>query len=108
MMTSQEVVSVYEDMVGITDQMVRAASDSDWDRLVLLEQQCAACVGRLRDNEAQALAGAERERKVNAIRKILDDDRKIRDMTMPWMAKLSALISNTGTERRLARAYGAV
>lgn len=106
-MTSQEVVSVYEAMVAITDQMVQAASDSDWDRLVLLEQQCAAHVRTLKENEPpNALEGASRERKVSAIRKMLDDDRKIRDLTLPWMAKLSALINNTGAERRLARAYG--
>ena len=35
------------------------------------------------------------------------DDRKIRDLTMPWMAQLSAMMSNAGTERRLANAYGA-
>jgi flagellar protein FliT len=108
MMTSQEVVSVYEAMVDITEQMVQAASASDWDRLVLLEQQCAGYVAQLKDNEQPvALVGASRERKVRAIRKMLDDDRKIRDLTMPWMAKLSALISNAGTERRLANAYGA-
>ena len=107
MMTSQEVVSVYEAMVVLTEQMVLAASASDWDRLVLLEQQCAAHVRRLRDAEPpQPLAGANRERKVEAIRKMLDDDRKIRDLTMPWMTKLSALINNAGAERRLARAYG--
>jgi flagellar protein FliT len=94
-------------MVAITDQMVQAASESDWDRLVLLEQQCAAHVRALKESEPpNALEGASRERKVSAIRKMLDDDRKIRDLTMPWMAKLSALINNTGAERRLARAYG--
>ena len=107
MMTSKEVVSLYEAMAGITDQMLKAAAQSDWDRLVELEQQCAACVRQLKENEgAQPLAGAEREQKVNAIRKMLDCDRKIRDLTTPWMARLSALINNTGTERRLARAYG--
>ncbi|MEO7494523.1 MAG: flagellar protein FliT [Massilia sp.] len=108
MMTSQEVVSVYEAMVGITEQMVQAASASDWDRLVVLEQQCAGYVAQLKDNEQPvALVGASRERKVQAIRKMLDDDRKIRDLTMPWMARLSALIGSTGAERRLASAYGA-
>jgi flagellar protein FliT len=106
-MTSQEVVSVYETMVGITEQMVQAASASDWDRLVELEQRCAAHVQLLREREGPgALEGASRERKVEAIRKMLEDDRKIRDLTMPWMARLSALINNTGAERRLAQAYG--
>jgi flagellar protein FliT len=107
MMTSQEVVTVYEAMVGITEQMVLAAENSDWDRLVVLEQQCAAYTQQLKDSEPPlALVGANRERKVKAIRQMLDDDRRIRDLTMPWMAQLSALISSSGTQRRLAHAYG--
>lgn len=107
MMTSQEVVTVYEAMVGITEQMVHAAESSDWDRLVVLEQQCAAYTKQLQDSEpALALVGSNRERKVAAIRRMLDDDRKIRDLTMPWMAQLSALISNSGNQRRVAHAYG--
>lgn len=107
MMNGQEVVSVYEAMVGITDQMLAAASSNDWDRLVQLEHQCAACVRQLKDNgDGQALAGQERARKVDAIRKMMAADRKIRDLTQPWMANLSALMNNNQTERRLARAYG--
>lgn len=109
MMTSHEVLSVYEAMAGITEQMVQAATDADWERLGALEQQCSDHVRRLQQSEAPlALAGAQRARKVEAIRKMLDDDRKIRDLTMPWMAKLSTLISSAGAGRRVARAYGGV
>ena len=107
MMTSQEVVTVYEAMMGITEQMVQAAESGDWDLLVELEQQCAAYTKQLKDSEQPlALVGANRERKVAAIRQMLDDDRKIRDLTTPWMAQLSALISNSGNQRRVAHAYG--
>lgn len=106
-MTSQEIVTVYEAMVGLTEQMVQAAGDADWDRLVLLEQQCAAYVRQLKQAVPPVeLDTGNRERKLEAIRKLLDDDRKIRDLTLPWMARLSALINSTGTERRLADAYG--
>jgi flagellar protein FliT len=109
MMTSQEVVSVYESMVELTGQMVAAASSSDWDRLVVLETRCASQVETLRQQEAKIqLSGDSRLRKVQCIKQLLDDDRKIRDLTMPWMAQLSALISNTGTQRRLSNTYGAV
>jgi flagellar protein FliT len=106
MMTNAEIASLYEAMVGITDQMLAAATASDWDRLVQLEHQCAACVRQLKANGDAQLAGQERVRKVNAIRKMLDSDRKIRDLTQPWMAKLQAMISNKTVERRVARAYG--
>lgn len=106
-MSGQEVVSVYETMVGITDRMLDAASASEWDRLADLEQECARHARRLQAGEAGTpLAGQERVRKVNAIRRMLDTDRQIRDITTPWMAHLSALINNTSTERRVARAYG--
>jgi flagellar protein FliT len=96
-------------MRTLTGQMVAAAESNDWDRLVLLEQQCSAHVAHLKAHEpGLALEGDSRERKVSAIRQMLDDDRRIRDLTMPWMARLSALIASSGAERRLARAYGGV
>jgi flagellar protein FliT len=105
-MTSEDIVEVYETMAVLTDQMLRAANDEDWDRLAVLEQQCALHVRQLKEHEPQPLAGAQRVKKVDAIRRMLAADRQIRDLSAPWMARLSALISNTATERRVARAYG--
>ena len=109
MMTIQDVLSVYAAMADLTEQMVQAAERSDWDALVLLEQRCAAHVQTLRAQEApQPMAGAERERKIELIRQMLNADRQIRDLTMPWMEQLSKLINSTGTERRVINAYGSV
>ncbi|MES2160998.1 MAG: flagellar protein FliT [Pseudomonadota bacterium] len=109
MMTSQDILSVYAAMAELTEQMVQAAASSDWDQLVLLEQRCAAHVQALREQEpAQPMQGAERERKISLIHQMLNADRQIRDLTMPWMAQLSKLISSTGTERRVVNAYGSV
>jgi flagellar protein FliT len=109
MMTIQDVLSVYAAMADLTEQMVQAAKRSDWDALVLLEQRCAAHVQTLREQEPQEpMSGAERERKIELIRQMLNADRQIRDLTMPWMAQLSKLINATGTERRIVTAYGSV
>lgn len=109
MMTIQDVLSVYAAMADLTEQMVQAAKRSDWDALVLLEQRCAAHVQTLREQEPpQPMSGAERERKIELIRQMLNADRQIRDLTMPWMAQLSKLINATGTERRIVNAYGSV
>ena len=106
MTNAEAVVAVYEAMVGITDQMLAAASAGDWEGMTLLEHQCAACVRQLKASGDGPLAGQERVRKVAAIRRMLDADRQIRDLTQPWMAKLSSMINTTTTERRVARAYG--
>jgi len=109
MMTNQEVIAVYAAMAELTEGMLAAAAAGDWDQLVVLEQQCSAHVRTLQAKEPQQpMQGEQRERKVDLIRRMLNADRQIRDLTMPWMAQLSALINNTGAERRLANAYGGV
>ena len=108
-MTNVEVLTAYAAMAALTHKMVAAATMSDWDGLEVLEGQVAAQVALLRGNEETvALDAGERQQKLGLIKQMLDDDRQIRDLTMPWMAQLSKLINNTGTERRLAAAYGAV
>ena len=107
MMTNQQVLDTYEAMQALTRQMLAAAGNADWDQLEVLEQQISAHVLRLKANEEKVvLESAGRLRKVALIKQMLEDDRKIRDLTRPWMAHLSKLINSTGTERRLANAYG--
>ena len=108
MMTGEDMLSTYEALERITQEMVQAASGAEWDRLVELEHACSGHVTRLREGGEAALNAAGRQRKVELIKKILDDDRRIRDLTTPWMTQLSAMIGNTTTQRRLANAYGGV
>ena len=107
MMNSEEVMSLYETVAVITDQMVTAARAGNWERLAELEKRCASHVAQLREGEVPSppLAAGARERKVRIIQKILADDREIRTLTEPWMAQLSALLNNTGTKRKLAHFY---
>ncbi|WP_337587208.1 flagellar protein FliT [Janthinobacterium fluminis] len=108
-MTNQQVLSTYEAMRALTQQMVAAAGDGAWDQLETLEQRVSVHVQALRENEESVrLEGPHRLQKIALIKQMLEDDRKIRDLTMPWMAQLSKLINNTGAERRLAGAYGTV
>ena len=109
MMTGQEVLLEYAAVADLTGQMLAAAEAGDWDHLVVLERACTAHVDTLKRSEAAVeLNPSGRQAKIDCIRRILADDRRIRDLTMPWMAQLSALINNSGAERRLANAYGGV
>ena len=105
MMTSQEILSVYVAMVELTGHMLAASQDRDWDRLNALEQRHSAHVRRLNLSEtAPPLTGETRIKKIEFIGKMLADDRKIRDLTMPWMAQLSALMHGAGADRGLPTA----
>ena len=108
MFDAEKVIAIYEDMSDLSGRMLDAARSRDWETLVALESRCAGHVRTLQAEEGPVpLTGASRERKISLIHKILADDKAIRDITMPWMAELSALMSNTRTERKLNSAYGA-
>ena len=107
MMNGDDILSLYETVSSLSGDMLVAAQAGEWDQLVELENRCASQVQALREQEAASALSAERRaRKVAMIRKILADDRAIRDLTSPWMAKLGAMLQSTGAERRLASAYG--
>lgn len=107
MMNGDQVVSLYETVSDLSGKMLAAAQAGDWEGLMELEARCASHVQVLREGEAVvALTDERRTRKVAMLRKILADDRAIRDLTSPWMAKLSAMLQSSGAERRLAQAYG--
>ena len=108
-MTAEQLLTVYQELAELTSKMADAATAEDWDRVVELERDCALRVQKLKTGEGTAnWTPPARTRKAEIIRRILADDRRIRDLAMPWMAQLSALISNTRTQGRLLGAYGTV
>lgn len=108
-MDNREILAIYETVADLTDQMLSAARTGNWEQLATLESRCSDQVEILKRNDApqQPLSPVAREQKIRFIQKILEDDREIRNITEPWMAQLSAMMSSTGTERKLAKAYGA-
>ena len=106
-MTSTEIIQTYESILAVTAEMLEAARNADWDRLVEREQHCRELVARLMQaREAAPLDDDSRKRKAQIIRKVLADDAQIRDLTQPWMARLQHMMTSTRQERRLNAAYG--
>jgi len=107
-MESTELIALYENVAVITDQMLNAARDRDWERLTALETNCTSTVQKIRDNENPLPLTPElKERKIQVIKKILADDRQIRDITEPWMAELAGLMKSSSATFKLNQAYGA-
>lgn len=92
-MTNVDVLSMYENIAGLTSQMASAARLNDWDGLSELEHQCAAEARSMGPGPLPALSGAARQRKLDLLRKILANDREIRTITEPWMMQLSKVMA---------------
>lgn len=105
-MNTKELISIYENVAIITNQMVSAAESNNWTLLATLEESCSLQVQVIKKNEVPVvLEEGERELKVRVIKKILADDRKIRDITQPRMAQLSELMRGSSTQNKLMKAY---
>jgi flagellar protein FliT len=105
-MERYNTIAIYEAVAQLTNQMLVAAQQQDWDKLAELEVSCAQYVENLDSAENQLpLPSEERERKVASIKSILADDREIRNLVSPWMVRLNTLINSYHTESKLTRAY---
>ncbi len=79
-MTSNEVLSMYENIAGLTSRMAGAAQAGDFETLSRLETQCALqAVATV--SGVPALDGAPRMRKIDLLKQIMANDRAIRDVT---------------------------
>lgn len=107
-MDSLELLIVYEKVAALTENMLNAARANDWELLAQLESDCSLQVRTLKEFETPvALTSPLRERKICLIKKILADDKAIRDLTEPWMQQLSKLMQSSNTTRMLSNSYGA-
>lgn len=101
------VLSLYESMRSLSAQMAEAAHACDWERLVVLERDCAGLARRLEAHgETVPLSEHERVRKIALIRQILADDAEVRRHTEPWMEQVKLFLGAGARGRDLRRTYG--
>jgi flagellar protein FliT len=91
-MTSNEVLSMYENIAGLTAKMAVAAHAGDWNGLARLETECASQASAV-DTGVPALSGTPRMRKIDLLKQIMANDRAVRDATEPWMGQLTKIMA---------------
>jgi flagellar protein FliT len=89
-MNSNEVLAMYEKVAGLTSQMVAAAQAGDMARLAQLETRCVI-ESAATSTGVPALEGIDRKRKIELLKQIMANDRAIREVTEPWMARVDAI-----------------
>jgi len=105
-MENQNSIAIYEAIAELTNRMLIAAKEQDWDMLTELENRSAQLVDKLKYfKDLEPLSGNATQQKVATIKRILVDDREIRDLVSPRMARLSSMISSSHTGKKVTRAY---
>lgn len=104
MMQYDNICSLYESVAELTNQMLSAARNQDWDHLSQLEINCANYNEQIRDYaDLEPLSGEAQARKLSSIKLILANDREIRDLMAPWMMKLNSMLNNNRQSIRQQR-----
>lgn len=104
----RQVVERYRRMAEASGRMVSAARDDDWDRVCVLEKDCARIVAELSSMGDLSPSDPDlRQQKIALMRRVLADDAEIRQLSEPWMAKLDAMMRTSENVGRVQRAYGA-
>jgi len=102
MNNSFEIIAIYEAILTITGQMLKAAQGADWERLIVLEHECKGLTKKLMISDGNIVLSSDlRQRKQEIIQQILANDAEIRTFTQPWMAQLQNMLSNPVYKRCL-------
>lgn len=103
----RDIVALYREVERLTGNMLSAAHQQDWERLVALEAGCANCIESIKGCTVPGnLSEEARQQKVMLLQSILANDREIRKLTDPWMRRVSQMLESANTECRVRRSYG--
>lgn len=105
-MQVHHIIDSYHSISQLTGQMLMAAKAGDWDGLTELEFHCRSKVAELKSmKEGLTMDSEHKKQKVEVIKKILADDKRIRELTEPWMNSLHAILSANYKGKLVTEAY---
>lgn len=103
---SESILAAYEDLWLLTQQMLNAAQNGDWEALIEGEQKRNALVERMMvQNESFTMNTVEQQKTGEIIRHILAADSEIKTLTEAWKGELKEILGSIGTEKKLSKAY---
>jgi len=107
MSLSLSVLEHYERIASITERMLAAARDEDWNRVVMLGRTYCESVECLRCAHGRPVRDeAERTSRHDLLVRILENDAHTRDLAMPQLARLGELLGRMKRQQSLLQAYG--
>jgi flagellar protein FliT len=88
------LLTYYEAIEQASADMLSAARDGDWDRVVKLEGACVLLISQLKHAARDKELNAEEARlKARIMQRILVNDAEIRHLAEPWLEDLDQLLA---------------
>jgi len=94
-MDNEEMLCIYEEVAEITRDMRESAMRQDWTRLSELEQTCKQYAEKASEYKSLTpLSRQATERKIASLKRIMENDKKIREVLEPWQQRLAEMMSH--------------
>lgn len=100
-----EAVPDYPGLLRLSQRMLAAARQEDWDELVALEKERARQVAQFQGADAATASGTESEETRDLIKQILACDEETRMLTERWMSEARDILTSLNAARKLKQAY---
>lgn len=107
-MSTSKVLKRYEDLLGVSETMLRVAQEGEWEHLIEVEALRASIVEELKQTDTMQWSGPDAEKKAEVIRLILSVDEQTRILAEAGKKVLEAHLGSIETGKKLNKAYGAL
>lgn len=88
------LLNYYKAIEQASQDMLKAARDGNWDKVVKLEGACALLISQLRHAATQRPLGREEAQlKARIMQRILVNDAEIRTLAEPWLHDLDHILA---------------
>lgn len=88
------LLKYYQAIERASADMLLAARGQDWEQVITLEGTCSVLVSQLkREAAGDVLNDMEQEEKGRIMRRILENDARIRALAEPWIDDLDRLVN---------------
>ncbi|WP_380178888.1 flagella biosynthesis regulatory protein FliT [Kalamiella sp. sgz302252] len=101
------LMSIYQQLLVLSQSMLRLATEGDWDKLIEMEVDYVSAVEKLAACTQQTPVPAQTQDQLRPVlRHILDNEAEVKNLLQARKAELSRLISQTGRQKSVNKAYG--
>ncbi|MEI2264029.1 flagella biosynthesis regulatory protein FliT [Erwinia sp. CGal63] len=101
------LMSIYQQLLVLSQSMLRLATEGDWDRLIEMEADYVSAVSKLAACTQQTPVPAQTQEQLRPVlRHILDNEAEVTSLLQARKAELSLLISQTGRQKSVNKTYG--
>lgn len=107
MMTDEQVLASYEDMMRVSQQMLVATQQGQWDEMVVQQEALSGLLARLSMGEGgEARPAGVVAAKKRFIEDILVVQKTTLELSLPLRASVAAMLDSAGSAKKIAHAYG--